>query len=301
MLNFKGELIDSHTSRDYTETKKEVHRVNLGERIYQLRTAKNLSQGALADALDVSRQSISKWENNTAVPELEKLVKLSEIFEVTLDQLVTGKEPEPVQEDGSKEVQTVAPAPNIGRQKLAGIILLCFGGLVWLLLTIFAGFLSGIILASPFLLCGVICLKAKSHGGLWCAWALLAPVHIYMRWGSMMNWRMVRYTFDCPSELGLIHIIMAWVELLCIVAIVAATVVQLGKKPLAVTGRSLALLAAGWVLFGVWPIPMYRWWWNQIPDILYVCYLWCRIPMLAALVTGTVRCIRGWRQQRQHT
>lgn len=44
--------------------------MNLGERIYKLRSVKNLSQGDLAEILDVSRQSISKWENNNAVPEL---------------------------------------------------------------------------------------------------------------------------------------------------------------------------------------------------------------------------------------
>ena len=49
--------------------------MNLGETIYRLRTERNLSQGDLADALDVSRQSVSKWENNSAVPELENSSK----------------------------------------------------------------------------------------------------------------------------------------------------------------------------------------------------------------------------------
>lgn len=62
----------------------------LGERIYKLRTEKNLSQGDLADALEVSRQSISKWETNSSVPELDKLVGLCEIFGISLDELVTG-------------------------------------------------------------------------------------------------------------------------------------------------------------------------------------------------------------------
>ena len=66
--------------------------MNFGERIYKLRTEKELSQGDLAEALEVSRQSISKWENGVSVPELEKLVKLSEVFGITLDELVTGKE-----------------------------------------------------------------------------------------------------------------------------------------------------------------------------------------------------------------
>ena len=40
--------------------------MDLGERLYQLRKARNLSQGEVADALGVSRQSVSKWENNTS-------------------------------------------------------------------------------------------------------------------------------------------------------------------------------------------------------------------------------------------
>lgn len=65
--------------------------MNIGEKIYKLRTEKNLSQGDLADRLDVSRQSVSKWENDTAVPDLDKLIKLCDIFEISLDEL-TGRE-----------------------------------------------------------------------------------------------------------------------------------------------------------------------------------------------------------------
>ena len=66
--------------------------MNLGERIYTLRSEKEMSQGDLAEALDVSRQSISKWETNGSVPELDKLVKLSEVFGVSLYALITVKE-----------------------------------------------------------------------------------------------------------------------------------------------------------------------------------------------------------------
>ena len=48
----------------------------------------NLSQEALADKLNVSRQTISKWESSAAYPEVDKLVALAEFFHVTLDQLV---------------------------------------------------------------------------------------------------------------------------------------------------------------------------------------------------------------------
>ena len=64
--------------------------MTLGENIVRLRTQKNWSQGDLADALDISRQSVSKWETDASIPELDKLLKLSELFGVTLDELVRG-------------------------------------------------------------------------------------------------------------------------------------------------------------------------------------------------------------------
>lgn len=69
--------------------------MNLGENIYRLRTSRKLSQDALAEALDVSRQSVSKWENNMAVPDLDKLIKMKELFGITLDELVAEEPPEP--------------------------------------------------------------------------------------------------------------------------------------------------------------------------------------------------------------
>lgn len=58
--------------------------MTLGANIARLRTQKNWSQGDLADALDISRQSVSKWETDTSIPELDKLLKLAELFGVTL-------------------------------------------------------------------------------------------------------------------------------------------------------------------------------------------------------------------------
>ncbi len=63
---------------------------NLGDRIYKLRTDKGMSQGDLADRLDVSRQTVSKWENYVSTPELDKIVALSDIFGVSVDYIVKG-------------------------------------------------------------------------------------------------------------------------------------------------------------------------------------------------------------------
>ncbi|MBJ8350062.1 helix-turn-helix transcriptional regulator [Streptococcus zalophi] len=60
------------------------------------RNKRKLSQEDLARELFISRQAISKWENGEATPDLENLVSLSELLELSLDELVTGKKP-PVQ------------------------------------------------------------------------------------------------------------------------------------------------------------------------------------------------------------
>ena len=64
------------------------------EQLKKLRTEKKLSQDALAEKLFISRQSVSKWENGDATPDLENLIKLAEILDVSLDQLILGKEPQ---------------------------------------------------------------------------------------------------------------------------------------------------------------------------------------------------------------
>lgn len=60
----------------------------LGARLQKLRRQAGMSQQELADQLHVSRQSISKWELGTATPDLDNLVRLSELFGVSLDELV---------------------------------------------------------------------------------------------------------------------------------------------------------------------------------------------------------------------
>ena len=77
--------------------------MTLGERLARLRNQKGLSQDALAEALGVSRQSVSKWETDASIPELDKLVRLSGLFGVSLDELVSGSSP-----------AVPAPSSNIG-------------------------------------------------------------------------------------------------------------------------------------------------------------------------------------------
>lgn len=60
----------------------------LSEKIYTLRRKNGLSQEQLAEIIGVSRQAISKWEGGLSVPDSEKLIAISEYFNVTLDYLL---------------------------------------------------------------------------------------------------------------------------------------------------------------------------------------------------------------------
>lgn len=61
-------------------------------KLYQLRKQKGLSQEELANRLNVSRQTVSKWEVGDSTPDMEKLVAISDLFEISLDKLVKGEE-----------------------------------------------------------------------------------------------------------------------------------------------------------------------------------------------------------------
>ena len=172
--------------------------MNLGETIYRLRTQKNLSQGDLADALDVSRQSVSKWENGNAVPDLEKLLKLSELFGITLDELV-GREA-PCQPEVSGTSAAPETAPRISVQKIVGIILVCTG-FVFLSFSLSAESLSvtisQLLFAALFLICGTICLTVQKHAGFLCSCLLyllswfpcgvLAPNYILLHFARVIQ------------------------------------------------------------------------------------------------------------------
>lgn len=66
--------------------------MDFSEKLLTLRKAKDLTQEQLAEKLNVSRQSVSKWESGQAVPELEKIVAMSVAFDVTTDYLLKSSE-----------------------------------------------------------------------------------------------------------------------------------------------------------------------------------------------------------------
>ncbi len=268
--------------------------MELGERIYTMRAARGLSQTDLADALEVSRQSVSKWETGASVPELDKLMKLSQLFGVSLDELVTGQPPEASADTDTQEAAVSAPSERSHGQSVAGVILLCFAGLVWLLLTILGGFLEGLILAVPFALCGLICLIVRRRAGLWCAWVVSILVDLFLWYGTGIRWGMIFQTLQWEASWNYTRLAMAWGMFFVLAALIVATALCFRREPMARTRRNLALLAVGTAVLMGLVAAMYLPIWGHATYFLTSFVLqWVRTGLLAAVITGLVRLRAG--------
>lgn len=82
--------------------------MNMADRIQYLRKTKGISQEALADKVGVSRQAVSKWESEQSVPDLEKVIIMSDLFGVTTDYILKGIEPAADKGQKSKELTAKA-------------------------------------------------------------------------------------------------------------------------------------------------------------------------------------------------
>lgn len=221
--------------------------MNLGETIYKLRATQNLSQEELAEKLDVSRQSVSKWENNMAVPELDKIIRMSELFGVTVDELVKDNA------QPKEEKAPPAPAPSVvqvieknrfEKREIAGIILLSLGGLAFLLLLLLTGL--GCIYALPVLLCGVVCFVCKKDAGFYCAWFVYLLVTGFLSFATAVSsWRVIRHTLHGPYNGNPAIIIIAWVWFVAMIGILVWSVVKFAKRPVTSLKKPVALTVVG--------------------------------------------------------
>lgn len=107
--------------------------MSIGKNIYTLRTGRDMTQKELAELMEVSRQAVSNWELGTALPSSEKLIKLSEVFGVTMDALL-GEDraeetsTEPSAEGPRQRGRRVPPAAGILTVCAVLAVILFFGG-----------------------------------------------------------------------------------------------------------------------------------------------------------------------------
>lgn len=79
---------------------------SIGERLLELRTQKQMTQEELAEQLKVTRQSVSKWESNDTFPNMNKLIELCDMFQVSLDYLLRGIEEPNANDKKEQEAET---------------------------------------------------------------------------------------------------------------------------------------------------------------------------------------------------
>lgn len=101
--------------------------MSIGERITSLRNEHNISQGQIAKALNVSRQAVSKWENDLSSPDTLNLIKLADLLNTDVEYLATGRSlppspsPAPIvvnlvkHEDRIVEVEKIVEKPVVKR------------------------------------------------------------------------------------------------------------------------------------------------------------------------------------------
>lgn len=259
--------------------------MELGEHIYQLRSARGMSQSDLADALEVSRQSISKWETGGSVPELDKLMKISELFGITLDELVTGEKPEvPAEQTAPVQPEPERPVRSRG-QKIAALVLLCFGVLVFLLFLLEGAGVAGLLFALPFLACALVCVVARRRAGLWCAWAVAISVDIYLFYATGIRWQMIFRTLQWEPQWNYMRLAFAWGMFAELVLLVLVTVLCHRKEPLERTRKTRILLAACAAALAALHLPIWRWVLYELSPVLQ----WTRVMLLTAVLTILVR------------
>ena len=201
--------------------------MTLGENIVRLRTQKNWSQGDLADALEISRQSVSKWETDASIPELDKLLKLSELFGVTLTNSCVVKTcrrqnlcPRPLHRRQHPSVKSAVPSLEQ--------FLLCTGAVILVFCLLLAGdLLTGLLFASPFLICGIICFAVKQRTGLYCGWAVYLCVDFYLRFAIGVSWTTIFMTHLWTYEMNYTCLAIAWVQFFAMLVMIVCTMCSL--------------------------------------------------------------------------
>ncbi len=144
--------------------------MTLSGKIYLLRTRRELSQEDLAAALGVSRQSVSKWETGQSVPDLDKIIRMADLFGVSVDELVReGDPPAPPQAEPRVVYLMQEKKGFTGTQK-AGVCAEILG-VVLFLLGVMRQESVAAVFGEALLLLGLPLLLAKKHPWLiWGGW-----------------------------------------------------------------------------------------------------------------------------------
>lgn len=271
--------------------------MSLGKKIVRLRNQNNMSQGDLADLLQVSRQSISKWENDLATPELDKLMKLSEIFQVSLDDLVYENKviTESVLQNEDKKMS---------KRTVAAIVHFILAGFVVLLFTLMNTFVAGFLFSIPFIVSGCCCLFFKKHTMLYTSWVLFILLDIYFKSATGIHWTNIFFTFIYEPSWNYIRLLFAWVVFILMVLLVFFTIQTFWKKQLVLDSKGILLLIGGWILYLclrssiMSKLYYYKVHYSHNMNLLYVLIQEIRFILFTINLTYTIRFIQTKRMNK---
>lgn len=122
-------------------TERKILRMKFNEKLIEIRKKQGLSQEELGMELQVSRQTISKWETGQSYPDFQRLVMLSDYFNMTLDELVKGIDVQDVREKNMTDERVASIYLDIENGKTVfkkSLNIICYIGLVLIILCLVA-------------------------------------------------------------------------------------------------------------------------------------------------------------------
>ncbi len=127
--------------------------MNLGEKLFELRKKKNLTQDEVAEKLNVTRQTVSKWETNQSTPDFDKIIPLCELYEISTDELLRGEKQEKTEENNynNEEKKNKNNYENMTKnqikQKSAQVV--CSSILIFIVAIAYAGIGTAVMMWNP--------------------------------------------------------------------------------------------------------------------------------------------------------
>lgn len=251
--------------------------MTFGQKLSRLRKENNYTQEQLADILCVSRQSVSKWESNTAYPETDKLISLSRLFDCSVDYLLKDE----CINKRSCDINTENPAKH---QRIIGYILLTVSLLAGVLVALLADSEEQLFILLPIifsiLICGLICLFINQKAGYWCIWAVFSPITLLL-----------------PFIIGLSVLNKINLIAICFYIIMFFVAKRVFTDNTALTGKkSKRFVIIAWIALVIFRVFSYVLITNRIIDSLFgiLPYMLMNLVMyiaVAVLVTFTARII----------
>lgn len=139
--------------------------MDLGNRLYELRKAKKISQEEAAEILNVTRQTISKWETNQSQPDFDKIIPICELYEITTEELFGKQKRTENKENVNRNENNI----NLALKRKTALVVsfsvfLYFIAVIWIIITTSFSWMDEIIAVSVFLfICAIATVALVYH------------------------------------------------------------------------------------------------------------------------------------------